>query len=220
MTAELTDGMNDLVWGFDQDGYEVKEREALELGKAKIPIGRELLDGYTTPACTIIRSIGGLIREFRPHHKFPGLFFTFANTPSKPEALMGFVSKHGLLRHPRSGEESVDYLIEYQEAFRQVVKAYDDGDQVRADALYEEKLQPNLKTRLTRKNPTRPILRVAPVDLLGLMWLQLGQYIAGPTDFARCENCGTPFRRVRTSKKTCSGACRKAVSRKRPKEKQ
>ena len=227
MTLELTDGMNDLIWGIDQDGYEIEEVPARKSTKTYSHIGRGLLDSHITPAHTDIRSLGGPIMEFRPNHKFPGLFFTFADTLSEPEALKEFISKHGLLTRYKLEREGIgslkvriDDLIKHQIAFRQVVKAYDEGDQDQADALYEEKLQPKLKTLMSRVNPTRPILRVAPVDLLGLMWLQLGQYIAGQADFARCENCGTPFRRARTSKKTCSGACRKAVSRKRLKEKQ
>jgi hypothetical protein len=205
--------MDNLIWGIDQDGYELKEIEALDLGKTRSQIGRGLLDGYTSPAYTIISSLGGPIMELRPNHEFPGLFFTFAGTPSEPEALKGFISEHGLLTHPRSGEERIDYLIGHQEAFRQIVKAYDEGDLALADEFYEKNLQPNFRPHISRKNPTRHPLRFAPVDLLGLMCLQLGLYIAGQADFAQCAICGEPFRRIRTSRKTCSDACRKQLSR-------
>jgi len=210
VTSELIDGMNDLIWGIDQDGYEINEVQAKP---AKIDYG--LMGGVGIPAYVTIRSLVGPIKEHRPHHDFPGLFFHFANTPSEPEALKGFVSKHGLLTHQRAGMEVISNLIQYQDAFRQVIEAYDGGNKAQADKLYEQNLQPKLKIRITRINPTRTILRIAPVNLLGLMWLQLGQYIAGKANFAQCANCGDPFRRKRTSRKTCSDACRQALFRKK-----
>ncbi len=81
--------------------------------------------------------------------------------------------------------------------------------------------------RLKKRNvgPPSPDLRVVPCDLLGTLWLQLAQIVAGERYYQRCKNCGKLFlvgdwpATFRTNRKTCSDACRTAACRKEGKEK-
>lgn len=58
----------------------------------------------------------------------------------------------------------------------------------------------------------QPPLHLAPVNLLGAMWLQLARAVSGNKAFRECGRCGKPFElspdRTRKSRKYCSERCR------------
>jgi hypothetical protein len=63
------------------------------------------------------------------------------------------------------------------------------------------------------------VLDVLPDSLLSILWLQLALAIAGNKEYRRCYQCGRPFELApdvnRTSRLTCSAACRNRAYRER-----
>lgn len=57
------------------------------------------------------------------------------------------------------------------------------------------------------------VLNVAPVNLLGAIWLQFAMAVTSNKRYADCVVCGQPFEIKKGVKKTCSDRCRQALSR-------
>jgi hypothetical protein len=70
-----------------------------------------------------------------------------------------------------------------------------------------------------RPEDGRDALDVLPDSLLPALWLQLALAIAGKKEYRRCSECGRPFELgpggSRTSRLTCSAACRNRAYRER-----
>jgi hypothetical protein len=73
--------------------------------------------------------------------------------------------------------------------------------------------------KLLRQEDSQDVLDVLPDSLLSALWLQLALAIAGNKDYRRCYQCGRPFELApdvnRTSRFTCSAACRNRAYRER-----
>lgn len=199
----------DLIWGVDTDGYDLLEIDAYDPPKT----GKGLLYGVGWPAHTIIRSRGGPIEEYRPDDKFPGLFFYLDDTNGEPKALLEFVSRFGLPHEPRSGQAPVDELQRLWTAVRRVLTHYDAEDLSTCDELYKTLVRSEGLIKVNRVNPKEPPLIYSPATLKALVWTQLGHFIRGDPNIARCLVCKTPMRRNRSSRKTCSDSCRSKLVR-------
>ena len=57
------------------------------------------------------------------------------------------------------------------------------------------------------------VLNVAPVNLLGAIWLQFAMAVTSNKRYADCVVCGQPFEVKKGVRKTCSDRCRQALSR-------
>jgi hypothetical protein len=217
MTIELLEGMNDLKWCFDIDGYDIE----IDPGTPPNENATNLFDAHGIPPMTWITRRGGIdgpVNEFRPYEMFPGLFMVFAETGDRPEDILAFISRHGFLEDCRAKAESLKETVNYQTAIRGVLFPFDQGDIEAADKAFNELWHPRVRMHASRVNPTRPSFRITPTRLIDLMVMQLGEYISGFHDFKRCEACGNPFRYKRQDAKTCSNACRQALKRQRKKE--
>lgn len=67
----------------------------------------------------------------------------------------------------------------------------------------------------------RATIKLSALHLLGVMWLQFAEAVAGNFDYRTCLNCGTwwllnPERGARTNRRYCDNACRVAFHRMRP----
>jgi hypothetical protein len=91
--------------------------------------------------------------------------------------------------------------------------------------LLTDRMRKSVTTRYDwDPNEGRLLRRDIPVSLLGAIWLQFQQSIAGDKDYRACPRCGAWFEvsrlAARSDKEYCSTACRSKAYRERKKEAQ
>lgn len=203
-------------WQVDQSGYEIVsaeddppaiERPAFEEDP---PIGGNWY----------IKRKGGPLRAYRPRESAPGLARQFASLPRQPQALLDFANNFGLLgvvdaEHP--GEAGLWW---YDNIFEMglVVRDIDSGNKRAMASAFTKYVAPRMTVRIEVPPKGHPALKVAPLDLISAMWLQIAGEITNETKFRKCLWCPTwfsygPGTGRKDTKRFCSDRCRKGWNR-------
>ena len=184
-------------------------------------------------------------REY-PLDEYPGLFLTLAETPGTWEAILSFANRFGQLGlgvRGVGGEQVTDgaaAIHQEPEAenfgawrnqisrLRKCVKAWDQAQRGESDEVaiseMEQTIANELEGRLRVKfAQDRQVggfaLQIAPVSLVGALWLQLAEAISGGKKHRACLDCGTWFEvtpeKNRESRLYCKEACRSRAYRAR-----
>jgi hypothetical protein len=131
----------------------------------------------------------------------------------EPAALLSFVQAHGFLRSPGAEAESVESL---SSARRHLSAFVDFGDPETFN-----RFAPPMRPALVAGPYGRLRMTVAPLDLLGWLWLQTGQDMADGIrwDGAPCAHCGTAMGRGpgahRADAQYCGDKCRVYAARRK-----
>lgn len=137
--------------------------------------------------------------------QYPDLFSKFADVKT-PEDLLAFVTEYGRLTSGRKGDD-VQPLLRQAKSMRACLRP-------RHPRIRPSMSMTNLRAWLaTDKAKGTVSVKIAPKTLLDALWLQLGQSLAGGTEWKECRGCGTWFPVGGTSGKRsvaafCSDKCR------------
>lgn len=91
------------------------------------------------------------------------------------------------------------------------------GFRIQFAELFNEWASPQLTARIAKSlsdNGEALQLVFVPRSLIGSFWLQLAEEVTGGAKYKTCVNCGKSFEPGRSDQKTCSKACKSALSRK------
>ncbi len=245
MAAHLKRQQGDIFhfeWQVDQSGYEIvsaaedlppPDPEVAEDG-GLAEVERPVLDDPPIGGGWYIRRKGGPLSAYRPLESARGLARQFASLPEKtpkgktvlrPQALLKFANEFGLLgvglsEHPR--DEDGRWWYDHVWGVRHVIQKIDDGKKKEMASAFTENVVPQLTVRIEVPLEGNPSLKVAPLNLLSAMWIQIAGEITDQTKFRRCLWCPKwfphgPGTGHKATKRFCSDRCRKAWNRQRGK---
>lgn len=232
METRLPEELFRFSWYVDQHGYKLEFQED-EPGKTSLTA--------KIPGWRLARK-GGPLREYWPLDEHPGLFRRFANLPEdlspedlspEPKALLEFANEFGLLgtwaistgQMPDS-EDLIGWRDDIR-SFRAMVGAIDDGRVREACEAFRGNTGPRMTVRIEHApfGGRYPSLHVAPLTLVGALWLQVAGQLTQGLKFRKCKHkqCPTHFpvgarTRFRKTKVFCSDRCRVAWNRQKKKE--
>ena len=210
------------MWSVDQDGYEAVSAEDLPEG-----VQRPVLQAASLPAGQgfYLKRKGGQLREYRPLDEQSGLARRFAYLPKTPSAILDFANEFGFLglecsKHPDDVEwaEHSPWWHTHVQGLRHFVERIDTDDKYSIASVFNEYVEPEMTVRIEAARAKRPALKVAPLNLIAGMWLQVAGELTTGTKYRKCEWCprwfsygaGTGRRETR---RFCSDGCRKAWNR-------
>ncbi|MFZ0423447.1 MAG: hypothetical protein WAL80_11270 [Xanthobacteraceae bacterium] len=187
----------DFEWWKDANGYRLVEAEAAKpiiLRADGIEVTPTLMERIGKPQRVVPNSGNRL--SCRPLNKFAELYKAFASIETA-ESVLWFIKSYGPLTEaglePSRGED-VSYVLEHAESFRGWLDANHRRRKELATWIGEEgKKIGNLEASLTADDTGAMRLRVQPRTLLGALWVQLAQTIAGGTMIRACLHCGGWF---------------------------
>ena len=210
-------------WPVDKAGYD------LELVKPRRSPGRsptQLTAGHTEPYY-VIRRQGGPLSYYRPLEDHPGLARRLADlattAPSDDTALRDFANECGLLGlwsfgvdpEEQRQEEVADWRSRAR-SLRHVFWLKDAGKLQAACELFNEHIHPRFTARIHYQPAAADRrLQIAPLTLIGALWLQVAGELTHGTRFKKCRQCPTWFpvgrgAKYRSSREFCSNRCRMA----------
>jgi hypothetical protein len=139
---------------------------------------------------------GGKREQYQPLIRFPELYKAFASL-REPNDVLRFVQNYGPLTHdglePSRGED-VELVLGLAGKFRVWLDRGRGGRKQVANWIGTQELTfANLQASLVAGPSGELRLRVAPRNLLGGLWLQLAQALAGGARIRECQHCGCWF---------------------------
>jgi hypothetical protein len=205
-------------WPVDQAGYEITRRAVSPPWPLNVV---DPVTGTTFVELDIPQVVGrgGPPRCYRPMEKqHHGIWRSFAEECTSTEGVMSFVREYGLLSH---GASRLDDIIHMAAIIREIAEAYDAGRLDAAASRFNRAACGGLIAPVLVKGERKVpwALRLAPRDLMGAIFLQVGDALSGGHRFQRCRNesCTTWFRVGREAATTrrayCSDRCRAASAR-------
>ena len=212
-------------WQVDQSGYEIVIVE-----DDPPAIERPAFEDPPIAGRWYIRRKGGPLRAYRPLESAPGLARQFASLPREPQALLAFANDFGLLgvgrsEHPGepAWEEPGLWWHENVFGFKLVVRDIDSGHKRAMASAFTKYVAPHMTVRIEVPLKGRPSLKVAPLDLISAMWLQIAGEITNETKFRKCLWCPKwfphgPGTGHKATKRFCSDRCRKGWNRRKGSE--
>lgn len=219
-------------WQVDQNGYEIVSAEnppspdpgaevAEDGGLAEVE--RPVLDDPPIGGGWYIRRRGGPLRAYRPLESERGLAQEFASLPlEEPKKILEFANKYGFLasefsEHPveLSYLEHGQWWYTHIQGVRHVVREIKAGNKQAMAAAFTEYVVPRMTVRIEAPLEGPPSLKVAPLNLISAMWLQIAREITNETKFRKCLQCPKWFPHGagtghKDTKRFCSGRCRQA----------
>jgi hypothetical protein len=174
-------------------------------------------------------------REYHPLEEHSGLFLAFKDTKGS-DGILEFANRYGHLgfRVPEPGLPSPDVreeLADWHEQIWRMEDAFDDWTALRqgnAGEVELGKLQDLISSHLRQRLEVRfekdpkaggMSLEIAPLNLIGALWLQFARAIVGEKQFRKCLTCERWFEVspevFRTNRLYCSEGCRSRAYRAR-----
>ncbi len=107
--------------------------------------------------------------------------------------------------------------------FSLVVRDIDSGNKRAMASAFAKYVAPRMTVRIEVPLKGRPLLKVAPIDLISAMWLQIAGEITNETKFRKCLWCPKwfphgPGTGHKATKRFCSDRCRKGWNRRKGSE--
>ena len=208
-------------WQVDQSGYEIVSAEHLPPG-----VERPILESPPIGGGWNIRRKGGPLKAYRPLEDTRGLARQFASLFSKPQPLepevlepqdvLKFANEFGFLGvGPSEHEEHQLWWRTHIQGVRHVVQQIEAGNKQEMATAFTEYVEPSMTVRIEAPLGERPLLKVAPLNLISAMWLQIAREITNKTKFRKCLQCPKWFPHGsgtghKSTKRFCSGLCRQA----------
>ncbi len=221
-------------WQVDQSGYEIvsaaedlppPDPEVAEDG-GLAEVERPVLDDPPIGGGWYIRRKGGPLRAYRPLESAHGLARQFASLPlEEPKKIREFANEYGFLAAEFSGHSVPLTYLEHGQLWyahikgvSHVVQEIEAGHKQAMAAAFTEYVVPQMTVRIEAPLEGRPSLKVAPLNLISAMWLQIAGEITDETKFRRCLWCPQwfphgPGTGHKATKRFCSDRCRKAWNR-------
>jgi hypothetical protein len=142
------------------------------------------------------------VRMTRPLDRFPGLYKALAKVGS-PDDVLDFVTKFGPLVLPPgndgltapSHKQSVQSVIQFADDLRTFLR-YVEGERSALPSLMDRehlRLAPMEAALVIDPISGAPRMRFVPKSLVGAIWIQLGQILAGGARVRSCAHCGNWF---------------------------
>lgn len=170
-------------------------------------------------------------REYQPLEEFSGLFRTFADTPLTRAGVLSFAQQYGLLGWWQriDGADAIDCLdmesfafwCEQVQRMQRCVSTWDAAQKDMGTEQATEEMRATVTNNLigrvrvafTRNRSVGGfVLEILPINLIGGLWLQLAETIAGRKKHRACKACGRWFeispQMYRKSRVYCSEACK------------
>ncbi len=201
-------------WQVDQSGYEIVSAEDLPPG-----VEAPVLESPPIGGGWNIRRKGGPLKAYRPLEDTRGLARQFASLPREPQALRDFADEFGFLGvGPSEHEEHELWWRTHIQGVHHVVQQIEAGNKQAMASAFTEYVEPSMTVRIEAPLGKRPSLKVAPLNLISAMWLQIAQEITEETKFRKCLQCPKWFPHGsgtghKATKRFCSDRCRKAWNR-------
>ncbi len=219
-------------WWVDQHGYELVYRESVSRETTRT------IEGW------YVQRKGGPVRAYRPLKDHPALFRQFAHLPLEREAVLEFITRFGFLFPHNQEAELVNDWLARARGMGEIVRNIDEGRTEEVLRLFNDELSsstgsrdfepiipgfglrrhlPHFSIRIGKNDRAQPTLQVAPMSLIGAMWLQVAGEITDGTNFKKCRHCPTwfpvgPRTGHKRTKMFCSTRCRVAWNRHKGKE--
>ena len=206
-------------WAVDDHGYEPVSAEQLPAG-----VERPVLEEPPIGGGWWIRRRGGPLKRYRPLESRRGLARRFAYLPKDPVALLDFANEFGFLGVGQTGyedgvvEEYARYWHQHMDFMRGIIETIKSGDKSSATQIFNQHVEPHMTIWIETPAASRPVLHVAPMNLLASMWFEIAGELTKGTQYKKCEWCpnwfpygsGTGYKR---NKRFCSNSCQKAAKR-------
>lgn len=197
LVCPMTDPYVDFQWWKDPKGYRLVGPESPSPKKLawqkKHPRFITLEPYLSYQKMGRIVPAGGKLIPYRPldRNETDRLYIIFANIDKTPDGVFKFIREFGPLTELGLNlGEPISAVIEQAEAMR-AFTAYQGKDKKRLATLIPPR---TMEFSFTLDPMTeKPRLRYSPKDLLGALWLQLGQNLVGGGAVKVCRKCGELF---------------------------